>query len=557
MLGILSPPDLVEKDFIKSKGEWLLYDAFKRLLIEENWIVLFDVWQEEHVSQSHGQHDFLVFVPELGILVLEVKGSKIQIHNSGFESLNRRKNSWEKIKDPFKQSLDNCYSLIQDKSFNSMSKKLRKRILITWGVVFPEMASWNFTTEYQEQRLFINQEEVSRIDLSRLKSFIINLLSYEKQVTENSKFDSLNFEEARLMTSAIRTLDYSEYKHVRFLDDSVSKFEELAEKSFQGIELISRLPFLIIEGGAGTGKTWLSVKILKKRLQDGQKCLFITHSKALNDWIHHSLVVDGIESNALFFSDSDLIKTDLRIKDILDFVGDNIINIFIDEAQDVLPKLDIEFWKDCFGDKISNHSWVVSGDPERQARWSDSSKSWYDFVKSSYFQPTCIPLEKNLRNSLNVHKVLSSVHKEPQMSTKPNNILGEDLYKCLYTTRNELFEKVETRLKKLIEEGVHQHRITILTINDELKNSLKNHLSTEFDVRDIYDDNSFLDFDCLTICDVHDFKGLENDHILLCGLKNNPNLILKELYIGVSRAKIGLSLFIRMSDFPFYVELLK
>ena len=115
MTGIIHPSGLKQEDFPNSNGEWLVYQALSRIIMDREWVVLYDVWQERHVSQSHGQHDFIVMIPEKGIIVIEVKGSVIRIGNGGkMESLNRGRSEWVDIGSPFAQAKDNSYSLINE-----------------------------------------------------------------------------------------------------------------------------------------------------------------------------------------------------------------------------------------------------------------------------------------------------------------------------------------------------------------------------------------------------------------------------------------------------------
>ena len=61
----------------------------------------------------------------------------------------------------------------------------------------------------------------------------------------------------------------------------------------------------------------------------------------------------------------------------------------------------------------------------------------------------------------------------------------------------------------------------------------------------------------ITVSQVHDFKGLENDYIILYGISESMKSLSKELYVGISRAKLGLTFMIKDSQFHSYIELLK
>ena len=81
-------------------------EFFKRLKNDpatKNWWVLHSYFLSQHISQSQGEIDFVVFIPNRGVIVVEVKShKKIQVRNGDFYYGVQNALG----KNPFKQSYD-------------------------------------------------------------------------------------------------------------------------------------------------------------------------------------------------------------------------------------------------------------------------------------------------------------------------------------------------------------------------------------------------------------------------------------------------------------------
>jgi hypothetical protein len=54
-------------------GEKRLFEIFEKTLASESWIVLHSLGIANHVTQLEGEADFVVIIPQVAILVIEVK----------------------------------------------------------------------------------------------------------------------------------------------------------------------------------------------------------------------------------------------------------------------------------------------------------------------------------------------------------------------------------------------------------------------------------------------------------------------------------------------------
>lgn len=79
-----------------------------------------------------------------------------------------------------------------------------------------------------------------------------------------------------------------------------------------------------------------------------------------------------------------------------------------------------------------------------------------------------------------------------------------------------------------------------------------------FKIVDLSEHSHFPISDTITFSTIHGFKGLENSYIILTDIDRISNDEFKSLlYVGMSRAKVGLIILINERARPEYNELLK
>ena len=110
-------------------------EAFR--MLGDRWTVFHSTaWQSIRSGrEADGEADFILLHPLRGLLVLEVKGGRLEITEGDWWSVDRD-DQRHRIKDPFRQAVDSKYSLL---------RYLRERgvdtnqVPICHGVVFPDV----------------------------------------------------------------------------------------------------------------------------------------------------------------------------------------------------------------------------------------------------------------------------------------------------------------------------------------------------------------------------------------------------------------------------------
>lgn len=101
------------------------------------WLFLANNQRED----TEGEADFVLVVPDCGILVLEVKGGTIEMEKGSWFSTDKQGNPHD-IKNPFLQAQRSMYKLLNffDQKALRPDESLTRRCWFAYGVVFPDMS---------------------------------------------------------------------------------------------------------------------------------------------------------------------------------------------------------------------------------------------------------------------------------------------------------------------------------------------------------------------------------------------------------------------------------
>ena len=143
-------------------GEIEFFLRLKNDPTTKNWWVLHSYFLSQHINQSQGEIDFVVFIPNRGVIVVEVKShKKIQVRNGDFYYGFQNKLG----KNPFKQSYDNMWSLIEIVKNHKDKPRDFSKMIWTHAVVTPSAKFSYQSPEYQGWKL-CDSNELNKQSLS-------------------------------------------------------------------------------------------------------------------------------------------------------------------------------------------------------------------------------------------------------------------------------------------------------------------------------------------------------------------------------------------------------
>lgn len=268
-----------------SQGERKIF----RMLAEDDahpdWIVLHSQDVARHRSQMEGEIDFLIIAPGLGVLVLEVKGSR---------GIFRDKGVWRDhpgaegvMKSPFNQASE---------AMHSVQKRVAKRDKNLSDVLFWSAACFpnrDFSTQSEEW------ESWQVIDKSRLQQRPIgecveSVLAQARQRAEELdlnwfRFCKLRQEPTIRQRDAIVDILRPDYElpeqpkdRSKRIDEDIRRF---TEEQFYALDLMQLYSQVVFDGPAGTGKTVLAIEHSRRSQAAEKNVLFLCFNRALCTWL--------------------------------------------------------------------------------------------------------------------------------------------------------------------------------------------------------------------------------------------------------------------------------
>jgi len=514
-------PEDFPMDLLKNDAERIVVESFRDTLYS-NWLVVPDVGVRGQ-TQDH-QTDIVLIHPEMGVVVIEVKGHRVGIRDGiwvGQEGTPLKPQ-------PLEQAKNNAYAL---------QRLIRKEIPdlqhldVLYGIAFPNspvikgeithdidldqilLAGAMSDADEPIERLVCTRRSVGRVMTDSEITAIVDLLRPDAEFTWDP--------DAR----AKRTRE---------------RLGELCEAQINSMVSLARNRRVLVRGGAGTGKTFLAMKWAREAWGEGDRVLLT----CFND----PLASDLANRFGVALDEDITIGPFLRMA--LDLPGMPVLEI--------PPNADKEWWDTVVIGHINVH-WPKVGitfDTIIVDEAQDFSPAWIallaalldpdgrrrvlllaDEGQGIYERGFVFPqaddgwvqaeLANNFRNARSIARVLRRGLGGAASPMYSPEGLGVRWFEASDT--DIAVGLVETELERLIdEEGRDPSRICVATVRSSVREALRSQLGL---VR--WEDRG----DGAVVCEnVHRLKGLEFDTVILVADDPDDADLTTLLYIGVSRA---------------------
>ena len=271
-------PDVAKtKVIFASHAEESVYA--KCLGLSDKWQVYYSVTLssiEENRGLVDNETDFLLYHPDYGVIVLEVKGGRIGFNKDkdSFYTVNRYGKSFF-IKNPFQQALT------WKSRFLRYLRKENIKVPITHMVSFPSLYERDLpNTAEIEKELFIGKEKLDNLEVS-LKDAV-----KKAQPQKFLQFDDVS---SRL-DKVIRGINFRGKYYLRdYIDNHNIRVKDLEHIQESILNPISQVNKLAIEGEAGTGKTLLAALLARNFYKQDKSVLILTTNPLLNTKLEEDL----------------------------------------------------------------------------------------------------------------------------------------------------------------------------------------------------------------------------------------------------------------------------
>ena len=342
------------------------------------------------------------------------------------------------------------------------------------------------------------------------------------------------------------------------LDEVDQRLMRLTREQALLLNALSMNDHLIIEGGAGTGKTILAMEYAKGECERGRKVLYLTYNKNLARNIITRMgkgcsgEIKIINLHALFGEyvpvDLEAMKQDPNQYFTQDLPEDTLSyleglsadelqalqydDLILDEGQDILKPEYLLVMDLLLRGGLEQGRWAVFYD-EKQNLYNPEFEEGFQFLCS--YSHTSFKLYINCRNTAQIGRFNAEMsHTELEEYLKVN---GEEVQVIPYKDAGEFQDKILELLKRLREEGVSLEQVVFLSPKRLKNSSISQTDLGKFKLNELGDGYQKKRDEPL-YSTIQGFKGLDSKVAVLLDLDKIPAALYSKLvYTACSRAR--------------------
>jgi UvrD-like helicase C-terminal domain/Nuclease-related domain len=534
-------------------------EIFKMLAEDVNasgWIVLHSLDIVSHIRAVQGEADFVILIPNEGIIILEVKSHL---------SIRRNERGWWLGNDikpdnrgPFRQASE---------ALHSIRTYLEQRNL-TWGVpfvsavVFPRLHFQITSPEWHEWQVLDKQSLHAR----RISENLLTILRKARKFFASKNLPWMKGgvdvpeEKIKTITYALRPrfeVLCSPLERRRQLEDGLRRS---TEQQLRVIDDAGGNPRLLVNGLAGTGKTTLAIEVVRReRIARSESVVgFFCFNRLLGRFLEseceslgtgirsgsfHSWMMSfcSNKQNERTSADPSFWNKELPDQCIALLTAPGMPSGFLDllvldEAQDLFIESYLDVFDLLLKGGLKSGRWSFFGDFERQDIYAQGSVGRNEFFKTR-IEERC-SLQNLSENCRNTQEISAALTLHARLRPGYSKVLREDTRHdpeiLGYKDTAQQLSLVQGFLDQYQAEGFKSAEIVLLSPQRYgcLAQSLADIPLWKGRIKE-YDG----DPKDVTFSTIHAFKGLEASVVILTDIDSlNSHKDFDLLYIGMSRA---------------------
>jgi ATP:corrinoid adenosyltransferase len=552
-------PQLLPPTFSNNNSfaERTVFANFQNSHIKDNVFILHSVGLVKHERKKRwAEIDFLVIGPR-GILVLEVKGGKIERDSKGYWFTTDKENERNRLShSPFVQANTGLHAIVKWLD-QSLHLDIYNRHIAGSGVLFPNTNkptgnSSIFGAEAHDD--LVSWYEDTQKDMG----FIIGKM-YSHFEGRHSSGIGLSPGQVKTIVESLRGEFELKISPQWRRDKTTHDQQVLTEQQWETFCSALKHGRVLVHGGAGTGKTILAKKIALRKASAGKKTLLLCFNRKLADKLKeeavdqnltvatlHSLAYttlnnsEGYESLLADIGNLGALSSellDLFFSHLLDAKDEPYDQIIIDEGQDILESKVIDLLDLLLKGGLKHGGWTWFMDQNLQAgvfgKYDPSEhhrlREYAESIKS---------LDINCRNTQQIVTLLEQII--PNFEHAVGRITGEKV-NIIEAVAKPTEQYLTAEVIRFIQLGLRSDEIVILSPrtlgNSKLKDSLEAEGSGAY----------FLvpNVGKIQFHTISSFKGLESPGVILVDVdKLDDDWWGAVIYVGITRATYCISLLV-------------
>lgn len=557
-----NPIDALEKIILHENGKplegeiYVYRKLFNELRVSnDDFLIWHDLKFATHSEtrnpyrKNESQIDFLLICKK-GICVIEVKGGKVEFHNSEFNF--RHEGKLEIMKQNPRKQVEGYKYTLKEKILQKYSKKL-----------FIDICVFPFTDiDFSQQRYLFGDSIYTNVQSMRG----INLITfiYDRFLSTKNKLESShNFKFTDLAPNEL--LDIRNILSPNLIDANLfinnkETYDWLGIKNFEVFNGLSKNQRVLIEGIPGCGKTTFALAYSDQKRH--MKGLYLCWNRFLKIQIE-ARVKDrqllNLEVNTYFKFLKELGVNNLEIDDSIEDFRNKVLTFFsmkiekqydyiiIDEGQDIINR-GVESLLDKLtakGKGLESGNLLFLCDNEQAYSSNDENLSDDIDLLSIYFSHFQMNNSNRSVNNPNIRQLASRIL--------------EDVYQLATVETINLYPNMIMKFSSFKEAKTQMIKDFLKPIRDS-NNSLRGKdciLLIESSLLVVENREELIMNDCEEMTDLNvldksnilryisplKFKGLEKENVAL--IVKQPNAVNQhEIYVGITRAKSNLKIYI-------------
>lgn len=581
-------PAELDADARTPRGEREVFVALKRdQVVSGTWTAMHSLDIRWHVCKLEGEADFLVMAPGLGILVVEVKGCRVERTNGRWiYHYQLRKESNES---PFAQARSAMHSIrrvlerrtdLEIRGLQNWQKWVWHSCVVFTGMDFeqPAGAGGGHNLEWMPSEVVSSRDIAGR----GIPTCLADALRARHRELDQRRRQEVNgelqgqsraalwyhpdgsrpsAEEVNALAALLRPdlcFEESGAARIRRIEQAIRETTEAQTELALSIVENDRV---LIKGSAGTGKTFVALRMAKCLIADGLRVGFFCYNALLGDWLKaqfsqdpqppayvgtlSKLMVDMVgrppaDAGHEFWS------TELPERAVKRLVESNASPrfdvIFVDEAQDLLSQPLLDVLDLLLDGGLRNGRWIIAGDFSGQAIYAQGAgeERLLTQLAAKRGTYTTSALRRNCRNAKEIHGGMKALGFARDTETRS---LDE-------TTRGTLMPHFvadsDAAVRKLRDVLVDlRTRFSpeeIVVLSGKSERSSPSLLTGECNLQLRKLEGPAPPSGTIGYATIHAFKGLEAKAVVVIDLASLDGRDEKLLYTGISRGRIEVHL---------------
>ena len=269
---------------VVSDGERQIFEALRTDADAADWAVLHSLDVAKHRTQVSGEIDFVVIVPRLGVVCLEVKAShSLEIRDGRWRY--GQKQTWDE-RGPFKQAAVAMHSLRHQLAIEEPGLS---DIVFCSAVAFTHTSFGVTSPEWHRWQALDRDCLCSRGVAAAIASVLRNMRLRLGQTPSARWFRRDNTRpdrgDIKRLVNILRP-NFESYESPRARVERVkAEAKKYTEVQFRALDFAEGNERIVFEGPAGTGKTLLAIEAARRAELLGRRTLFLSYNELLGMWL--------------------------------------------------------------------------------------------------------------------------------------------------------------------------------------------------------------------------------------------------------------------------------